>query len=61
MPDVTILVIRMNQYRERTMTRLLAALPLLLLSGAVFGKTFECSEAFATAFEGLTDEKALVC
>ena len=42
------------------MTRLLAALPLLFLSGAVFGKTFECTEAFATVFEGLADEKALV-
>jgi len=42
------------------MTRLLAALPLLFLSGAVFGKTFECTEALATAVEAFTDEKALV-
>ena len=42
------------------MTRLLTALPLLFLAGAVFGKTFECTEAFATAFEAFTDEKALV-
>ncbi len=42
------------------MTRLLAALPLLFLSGAVFGNTFECTEARATAVEAFTDEKALV-
>ena len=42
------------------MTRLLTALPLLFLSGAVLGKTFECTEAIATAFEVFSDEKAPV-
>ncbi len=42
------------------MTKLLAVLHLLFLSGAVFGKTFECTEAIDTIFEAFTDEKALV-
>ncbi len=35
-------------------------LPLLFLSGAVFGKTFECTEALETIFEEVTGEKASV-
>lgn len=60
MADIPNLALRRNQYRGQAMTRLLTALPLILLSGAAFGKTFECSEAFATAFGELTGEKAPV-
>ena len=42
------------------MNSLLALLPLLFLSGATFGKTFECGEAVASAFGELTGEKAPV-
>ena len=42
------------------MIRILTILPLILLSGAAFGKTFECSEAIATAFGELTGENAPV-
>ena len=33
------------------MTRLLAALPLLILSGAVFGQTFECRDSWRAIFD----------
>ncbi len=42
------------------MNRFLAALPLLFLSGAVFAKTFECTEAVDTIFEGFFGENAPV-
>ena len=42
------------------MIQFLTALPLILLSGAAFGKTFECGEAIAAALGELTGEKAPV-
>jgi hypothetical protein len=42
------------------MIRVLAVLPLLILSGTVSGKTFECTEAISTIFEVFATEAAPV-